>query len=74
MIDAELKKYFKNELNVQERLAFEQAMEQDEFLKDGVEGIELWLQENMDKTIDVLEAQLAKMIDQILIDKKSSLN
>ena len=74
MTNSELKKYFKNQLSLQERLAFKQAMEQDEFLKDGVEGIELWLQENKDISIDVLEAQLAKMIDQILIDKKSSLN
>lgn len=62
MTNDEIKKYLKNELPLMERVQFLEEMENDLFLKESIEGLELWLQNNKHKTIDELERELNKFL------------
>lgn len=45
-----------------ERVRFIEELENDLFLKESIEGLELWLQNNKHKTIDELERELNKFL------------
>lgn len=62
MTNDEIKKYLKNELPLLERVQFIQELENDLFLKESIEGLEMWLRNNKHKTIDDLEDELNKRI------------
>lgn len=55
-----IKKYLANELSPEERNAFEQEIENDPFLKEGMEGLEEWYTHG---TLGALETDLQKKID-----------
>jgi len=45
-----------------ERVQFIEELENDLFLKESIEGLEMWLQNNKHKTIDDLKEELNKRI------------
>jgi len=66
MTNTEIKKYLKNELPLMERVRFIEALENDLFLKESIEGLEIWLQNNKHTSIDELESKLNTIIDNII--------
>lgn len=66
MTNAEIIKYLKNELPLMERVQFIEEMENDLFLKESIEGLELWIENNKHTSIDELESKLNSIIDNII--------
>ncbi len=66
MTNTEIIKYFKNELPLMERVQFIEEMENDLFLKESIEGLELWIENNKHTSIDELESKLNSIIDNII--------
>ena len=64
MTNDEIKKYLKNELPLMERVKFIEELENDLFLKESIEGLEMWMQNNKHKTIDELDTELKKLLFQ----------
>jgi hypothetical protein len=62
MTNDEIKKYLKNELPLMERVKFIEELENDLFLKESIEGLEMWMQNNKHKTIDELDTELKKLL------------
>jgi hypothetical protein len=62
MTNAEIIKYLKNELPLMERVKFIEELENDLFLKESIEGLEMWMQNNKHKTIDELDTELKKLL------------
>ena len=62
MTNDEIKKYLKNELPLMERVRFIEELENDLFLKESIEGLEMWMQNNKHKTIDELDTELKKLL------------
>lgn len=69
MTNTQLKKYLKNELSSLERKQFEQEIENDIFLKEGIEGLRTFFEINNDKNIDDLDLLLTTMIDNLTKNK-----
>lgn len=65
MTNDEIKKYLKNELPLMERVKFIEELENDLFLKESIEGLELWIKNNKHTSIDVLENKLNSIINNI---------
>ena len=66
MTNDEIKKYLKNELPLMERVRFIEELDNDLFLKESIEGLELWLRNNKHTSIDELENKLNTIIDNII--------
>ncbi len=62
MTNTEIIKYLKNELPLMERVRFIEELENDLFLKESIEGLEMWMQNNKHKTIDELDTELKKLL------------
>jgi len=62
MTNDEIKKCLKNELPLMERVKFIEELENDLFLKESIEGLEMWMQNNKHKTIDELDTELKKLL------------
>ncbi len=45
-----------------ERVKFIEELENDLFLKESIEGLEMWMQNNKHKTIDELDTELKKLL------------
>lgn len=69
MTNVQLKKYLKNELSSLERNKFEQEIENDIFLKEGIEGLITFFEINNDKNIYDLDLLLTTMIDNLTKNK-----
>lgn len=65
MTNDEIKMYLKNELPLMERVRFIEELENDLFLKESIEGLELWIKNNKHTSIDVLENKLNSIINNI---------
>ena len=63
MKNTEIIKYLKNELPLMERVRFIEKLENDLFLKESIEGLEMWLHNNKHISIEELEIKLALLID-----------
>lgn len=66
MTNTEIIKYFKNELPLMERVQFIEEMENDLFLKESIEGLELWIENNKHTSIDTLNEDLNKLLEKII--------
>ncbi len=66
MTNAEIIKYLKNELPLMERVQFIEEMENDLFLKESIEGLELWIENNKHTSIDTLNEDLNKLLEKII--------
>lgn len=62
MTNTEIIKYLKNELPLMERVKFIEELENDLFLKESIEGLEMWMRNNKDTSIDELEKKLNKLL------------
>lgn len=62
MTNIEIIKYLKGELPLMERVKFIEELENDLFLKESIEGLEMWMQNNKHKTIDELDTELKKLL------------
>jgi predicted Zn-dependent protease len=58
-----IRKYLANELSPEERNAFEQEMEADEFLKEAVEGLEALKSNHPESDADAIQVKLNERID-----------
>lgn len=66
MSNTEIKNYLKNELPLMERVRFIEELENDLFLKESIEGLEMWIENNKHTSIDELESKLNSIIDNII--------
>lgn len=66
MTNAEIIKYLKNELPLMERVQFIEEMENDFFLKECIEGLEMWIENNKHTSIDTLNEDLNKLLEKII--------
>ncbi len=66
MSNTEIKNYLKNELPLMERVRFIEELENDLFLKESIEGLEMWIENNKHSSIDELDSELNKLLSNII--------
>ena len=66
MTNIEIKRYLKNELPLMERVKFIEELENDLFLKESIEGLELWIENNKQSSIDNLDGEINKLLEKII--------
>lgn len=66
MTNDDVKKYLKNELPLMERVRFIEELGNDLFLKESIEGLEMWVENNKHSSIDELDSELNKLLSNII--------
>lgn len=65
MTNDQIKKYLNNDLDCLDKIIFENQLENDLFLKEGVAGLKIHLDNNKTTTLDGLENELDRKIDEL---------
>ena len=66
MTNTDIKRYLKNELLLMERVKFIEELENDMFLKESIEGLKMWIENNKHSSDDELDKELDKLLPNII--------
>ena len=66
MTNTDIKRYLKNELLLMERVKFIEELENDMFLKESIEWLKMWIENNKHSSVDELDNELDKLLPNII--------
>lgn len=69
MTNTVILKYLNKELDYLDKIQFEHELDNDLFLKDSIEGLLMWRENNKTQSLEELNKRLEEMIDNIIKTK-----